>query len=725
MATNSPDPSGPSDPSNALPRATRLGEFEMLRVLGVGGFGIVYLAFDHALEREVAVKEYMPSSLAGRSSAMQVSVISQSHAEPFALGLRSFVNEARLLARFDHPALVKVYRYWEANGTAYMAMPFYAGKNLHLIRQDMTSPPDETWLRSILEPLLGALERLHGEGVYHRDISPDNVIVLADGQPVLLDFGAARRVITDKSVALTAILKPAYAPIEQYGEAGPVRQGPWTDLYALGATMHFLLLARAPQPSISRTVHDEVVPLSSRALPGCGTAFLACLDWMLRPMPAQRPQSVAELRDGLAGRRAAPPLPARAAPDGDADIELDVGAPSPTLLQPLPTQRVDAPVQRTEVQARHAAPAASAGQAAAPVSGAASANPPAPLAPIPTTQVMPGRSGSPAADVDLELVLPVQVTRVEPGMDKSQSGAALGEAAGPRPKLQATSGPGRWPLVAGLAAAAAAAAAWFALKGPAPVPVAPTPVLAASAPADLGAASATTPGAASAAQMPSLAGATASAAATSMSAAASAPAVLAAPTPAVVAPVAPNVVVSKAPTLVGGAKPAAAAASRPLTKAEQRAADKAARLAEAKAAAEQAAAPAAAAAPAPGGGMATSITRLPPAAESALKTTPAPGLASDGRAAVPGPAAANPTPAQATPSGSGTAPQAAPTVQPSAAAVTRPAEREAEQPVVRSRVLGPSDRCEGRSAILLAACIERQCRSAPELQNHPECSKFR
>ena len=298
----------PADPPSALPRGTRLGEFELKRVLGAGGFGIVYLAFDHALEREVAIKEYMPVSLAGRTAAFHVSLLSQSNAENFALGLRSFVNEARLLARFDHPSLVKVHRYWEDNHTAYMAMPFYAGSSLQAVRRQLPEHPNEAWVRAILDPLLGAIERLHLEGVYHRDIAPDNVILRPDGRPVLLDFGAARRVLADRNVTLTAILKPAYAPIEQYGETGAVKQGPWTDLYALGATMHHLLLGQAPTPSTSRAVVDEMLPIASRGLPGCSTAFLECIDWMLKPRPAERPQSVAALRQALAACLPAMPV---------------------------------------------------------------------------------------------------------------------------------------------------------------------------------------------------------------------------------------------------------------------------------------------------------------------------------------------------------------------------------------------------------------------------------
>ena len=296
-----------SDNPSALPVGTRLGEFELLSLLGVGGFGIVYLAFDHALEREVAVKEYMPALLAGRTETMHVSLRSQSDADTFALGLKSFVNEAKMLARFDHPSLLKVHRFWEGNGTAYMAMPVMRGQTLKEVRAGMGHAPDEAWLRQMLILLLGAIEKLHSEGVYHRDIAPDNIQIGPDGRPVLLDFGAARRVIGDKSQTLTAILKPAYAPIEQYAEAGSVKQGPWTDIYALGATLHYLLLHRPPPPATTRAIHDEASGLSTGACPGCSEDFLRTIDWMLAPRPIDRPQSVAALREVLEGH-AAPPL---------------------------------------------------------------------------------------------------------------------------------------------------------------------------------------------------------------------------------------------------------------------------------------------------------------------------------------------------------------------------------------------------------------------------------
>ncbi len=313
---------------SALPTGTRLGEFEIRSLLGVGGFGIVYLAFDHALEREVAIKEYMPASMAGRTETLHVSLRSKSDTEVFALGLKSFVNEARLLARFDHPSLIKVHRFWQGNGTAYMAMPVLRGQTLKELRRRHGRCPEEAWIRAMLPPLLGALERLHQAGVYHRDISPDNIQVEADGRPVLLDFGAARHVIGGKTHALTAILKPAYAPIEQFGETDMVRQGPWTDLYALGATLHYLLLGHPPAPATARMVSNEGAGLAPAAVPGCSPELLAMVDWMLAPRPAERPQSVADLM-AVVERRAPVPPHILAAPPPDAASRLNAARAAP------------------------------------------------------------------------------------------------------------------------------------------------------------------------------------------------------------------------------------------------------------------------------------------------------------------------------------------------------------------------------------------------------------
>ena len=291
---------------DALPAGTRFEKFEILQVLGVGGFGIVYLALDHALERHVAIKEYMPAALAARGHGTREVVLrSASHAETFALGLRSFINEARLLAGFDHPSLVKVHQFWEAHGTAYMVMPYYQGRTLNSERRAMRGPPCEAWLRGITEPLLSALEVLHKQDVFHRDISPDNIIVLPSGRPVLLDFGAARRVVGDGTQSLTAILKPDFAPVEQYADVPNMRQGAWTDLYALGAVVHFMLKGVPPARAVTRAIHDEMPGLAEQAGPslsGVSASYLAAIDWALAIAPQDRPQSVQALRDAFDGK---------------------------------------------------------------------------------------------------------------------------------------------------------------------------------------------------------------------------------------------------------------------------------------------------------------------------------------------------------------------------------------------------------------------------------------
>ena len=220
----------PAELPNCLPIGTRLGEFEIREVIGEGGFGIVYLAFDHSLQRTVAVKEYMPAALAARASDHTVSVRSKRHAEAFGAGLRSFINEARLLAQFDHPALVKVYRFWEAHGTAYMAMRYYEGRTFKAVCRDNPELVNEAWLKRLLQPVLGALEALYAAQILHRDVSPENIMIQPDGQPVLLDFGAARQIVQDMAQSLTVILKPGFAPVEQYADDESMRQGPWTDI---------------------------------------------------------------------------------------------------------------------------------------------------------------------------------------------------------------------------------------------------------------------------------------------------------------------------------------------------------------------------------------------------------------------------------------------------------------------------------------------------------------
>ncbi|MDM4764731.1 serine/threonine-protein kinase [Pelomonas sp. SE-A7] len=386
MSSQPPDPSradkAPAVGSgNALPLGTYLSEFELQSVIGEGGFGIVYRAWDHSLQRRVALKEYMPDSLAARTDGQHVAVRSEALRPTFEIALRSFVNEARMLAQFDHPSLVKVYRFWEANGTAYMVMPFYEGQTLKEKLRSLEGPPDEAWLMSLLDPLTDALSVLHAERCYHRDIAPDNIMLLAPtGRPLLLDFGAARHIIGDMTQALTVMLKPGFAPIEQYAEVPHMKQGPWTDVYALAASVHFALIRKTPPPAVARLVSDSYKPISQQLAGRYSERLLGAIDKALRFGPDQRTRSVAQFRAdlGLADLGAATTRPTE---------------PTTTLLpsEPLPATQILAPSE--PLPATQVLPAGEA---------------------LPATQVLPSGGALPATQI---LEPTIEPTRVEPRTD--------------------------------------------------------------------------------------------------------------------------------------------------------------------------------------------------------------------------------------------------------------------------------------------------------------------
>ncbi len=386
------------DPPNALPRGTLLNDkFRVQRVIGVGGFGIVYLAHDEMSDVDVAIKEYMPASLAGRTKTMHVSLTSQSNAETFALGLKSFWNEARLLAKFrdEHLPLLKVYDAFQANGTAYMVMPVLRGRTAHQLRREMSKPPTERWLRTLLTDLLPALDRLHAENVYHRDIAPDNIQIDINGKPVLMDLGAARHVISNRTQSITAILKPGYAPIEQYGESDKLRQGPWTDIYALGATLHYLLLNKSPASATAR-LFDAGTPLVAHDLPDCSPAFLRVIDWMLEPKPEARPQNVEQLRTALFDSDDATVVMAPKRPP-PAAVRPATPPHSPPLAPVRPAPAMPRTMAPTQAQPRSVPPATLASLALTAVAAPTAAARAAPSVSSPTTPPVP-----PAAQPTIE-----------------------------------------------------------------------------------------------------------------------------------------------------------------------------------------------------------------------------------------------------------------------------------------------------------------------------------
>jgi len=337
---------------NCLPIGTRLADFEITGVLGEGGFGIVYVAYDHALQRTVAIKEYMPGALALRADDGSIALRSDRHQDTFGLGLKSFINEARLLAQFDHPALIKVYRFWEQNNTAYTAMKFYQGRTIKEIVNTTPELVDEAWCRKVLYQILQALDTLYTMQILHRDISPDNIIIQENGDAVLLDFGSARQVIGDMTRGLTVILKPGYAPVEQYADDTSLQQGPFTDLYALSAVMYFAITKAPPATAIGRMVNDALVPLTERAPAGYGQALLTAIDKGLAVLAQDRPQTTVAFRRLLGGaaldEAAAPaPLTAPRTLQQVRDIPVTVTAPTAATDDEAPDARTQQPGQST------------------------------------------------------------------------------------------------------------------------------------------------------------------------------------------------------------------------------------------------------------------------------------------------------------------------------------------------------------------------------------------
>ncbi|MCC0007880.1 MAG: protein kinase [Hyphomicrobiaceae bacterium] len=283
----------------ALPAGTELvGDYRIERVLGAGGFGITYLADEMALDRAVTIKEYFPSDFAARNASHEAVPRSQDCSKDYRWGLDRFIEEAQTLARFDHPNIVRVYRYFRANNTGYMVLQWEEGKSLKTWLKELKRAPRQNELDEIIAPLLDALELIHKADFLHRDIAPDNVIVRKSGAPVLIDFGSARGEIAAHSKTVSALVKPGYSPYEQYAETTR-QQGPWTDIYALAATIYHAVTGKRPPDAPSRMVHDEFVPAREAALSAYRASFLAAIDRALSLEIRDRPQSVAIWRGEL------------------------------------------------------------------------------------------------------------------------------------------------------------------------------------------------------------------------------------------------------------------------------------------------------------------------------------------------------------------------------------------------------------------------------------------
>jgi hypothetical protein len=325
---------------DALPAQHRLHWYVLERVLGQGGFGITYLARDANLDQPVAIKEYLPVDVATRRPDASVRSRTEEQSERYRWGLDRFIREARTLARFDHANIVRVLSVFEHNNTAYMVMRFEEGENLAALLERRRTLPEDELMRVVL-PILDGLELVHNAGFIHRDIKPDNIHIRDDGSPVLLDFGSARHSM-GHARTVTILVAPGYAPFEQYYSSGE-NQGPWTDLYSLGATCYRAIAGIPPMDAIARSkgilgsTREILIPAATIGAGRYSPALLKAVDHALQFAEKDRPQTIAEWRHELtaggkpAARVAAKTMlvtPATAAPGAVAPVHAPTPAPS-------------------------------------------------------------------------------------------------------------------------------------------------------------------------------------------------------------------------------------------------------------------------------------------------------------------------------------------------------------------------------------------------------------
>ena len=275
---------------HGLARGYTIEGYRIERVLGAGGFGITYLATEVAIERPVAIKEYLPNGIAARSrNDVSVQPLTSADNENYQWGLERFRREAQTLVAFHHPNIVSVFRYFEANGTAYLVMAYEDGESLAAILDKRKTLP-EAELRGWLMPLLSGLEHVHKAGFLHRDIKPGNIYIRRDGSPVLLDFGAARLAVGSRSQSLTSIVSAGYAPFEQYTTRG--HQGPWTDIYAMGGVLYRAITGQRPPDAPDRIRDDPYEPAGKASRGKYSAGLIAAIDAALIVDEERRPQNL-------------------------------------------------------------------------------------------------------------------------------------------------------------------------------------------------------------------------------------------------------------------------------------------------------------------------------------------------------------------------------------------------------------------------------------------------
>jgi len=292
--------------SHALDSGTQLGEYVIEKTLGTGGFGVTYLARDSRLGTQIAIKEYFPAVYALRDPEGVVTARNTEQAQKiYRWGLAQFLKEAQALAQFKHNNIVRVLRFMEANGTAYMVMEYEPGQSLAEQLDAGDGTLTDAKLLQVFIPILNGLQAMHEADLVHLDIKPDNIYIGTDGRPILIDFGSASQIAAQKATGQVAIT-PAYAAIEHYPDKG--KRGPWTDIYSIGASMYRCIAGNPPigamerYKSILQYQKDPLILTTELDVGGYPDYLRDCIDWSLEIYPQKRPHSALMLQQGLMGK---------------------------------------------------------------------------------------------------------------------------------------------------------------------------------------------------------------------------------------------------------------------------------------------------------------------------------------------------------------------------------------------------------------------------------------
>lgn len=292
-----------SRPRDSLPIGTVLDCYRVTRLIGSGGFSLIYLAEDEDNHDEVAIKEYLPKRFGTRINGLSVQPMSEDKYESFQRGRRLFYQEARVLTTLRHPNIVHVRNCFLANNTAYLAMNYEPGKNLGRYIKKRQGGLSTNFLMTVFPPLLDALDLIHAKQHLHLDIKPSNIHLRPGGNPLLLDFGAAYH-LDDVGDKKAQVVTPGFSPIEQYYASA--RVSPATDVYAVGATMRACIEGKPAPSAVERHAKDTLVPAIEAFSNRYPREILEAIDWAMQIDPSRRADSAGQLRDAMLGRVRAP-----------------------------------------------------------------------------------------------------------------------------------------------------------------------------------------------------------------------------------------------------------------------------------------------------------------------------------------------------------------------------------------------------------------------------------